>query len=92
MTWLAAKHGTDPIELAMVEVEAAIAMVVAGAAVRIRLCNLAGAADVAFDGAARAQAAGVAFRLQHDGPDSVTIVVGPRDSQPNDPSAGQAPG
>lgn len=34
--------------------------------------------DAAFDAAARAQAAGVAFSLQHDQPGSPTMIVGPR--------------
>lgn len=62
----------------MTEVDAAIAMVVGGVAVSVRLCNLTGAEAAAFDAAARAQVAGVAFSLQRDRPNSTTIIVGPR--------------
>lgn len=78
MTWLAAEHSLDSIERTLTEVDAAIALVVAGAAVTVRLCNLAFAEDAAFEGAARAQAAGVGFTLLRDGATRPTLVVGPR--------------
>ncbi len=78
MSWLAGAHDADAIERALAEVDAAIAMVALGVAVSVRLCNLAGAEDAAFDAAARAQAAGVAFSLQRDRPSSTTLIVGPR--------------
>ena len=68
----------DSLELALAEVDAAIALVLSGLAVTVRLCNLAVAEDVAFDAAARAQTAGVGFSLRRDGARRPTLVVGPR--------------
>ncbi|HSD78397.1 MAG TPA: hypothetical protein VLA98_13380, partial [Solirubrobacteraceae bacterium] len=52
---------TEQFERDLDEIEAAIAMVVSGAATRIRLIGLAAAVDVAPEGLARAQLAGVTF-------------------------------
>jgi hypothetical protein len=68
----------DPLGRALAEIDAAIALVVAGVAVRITLCCLEAAEDAAFTGAARAQTARVAFRLVRDAPPSVSLVIGPR--------------
>ncbi|HET7027801.1 MAG TPA: hypothetical protein VFI28_08925 [Candidatus Limnocylindrales bacterium] len=68
----------DPVELALVEVDAAISLVVLGVAVRVSLCALAGAERVAVAGASRAQTAGVAFRVRRDGVGAETLVIGPR--------------
>ena len=70
----------DPtsVEGVLREVNAAIVMVARGIAVTVRLCNLPGAGDAAFDAAARAQAAAVGFGLQRDHPGSTTMIVGPR--------------
>jgi hypothetical protein len=78
LSWLAGAHGDDAIERALSEVDAAIAMVALGVAVSVRLSNLAGAEDAAFDAAARAQAAGVAFSLLRERPTMPTMIVGPR--------------
>lgn len=78
LSWLAAEHSLDSIERTLTEVDAAITLVVLGAAVTVRLCNLAFAEDAAFDAASRAQAAGVAFSLLRDGARWPTLVVGPR--------------
>jgi hypothetical protein len=78
LSWLAGAGGVDSLDLALIEIDAAIAMVVLGVAVTVRLCNLAGADAAAFDAAARAQAAGVAFSLRHDGLGTTTMIVGPR--------------
>jgi hypothetical protein len=78
LSWLAGAHDEDAIERALSEVDAAIGMVVLGAAVSVRLSNLPGAEDAAFDAAARAQAAGVAFSLLRDRPGWPTMIVGPR--------------
>ncbi len=59
------------------EVVAAIMLVAAGAARRVRLVNLAEPLMVAGEGAAQASAAGVDFRIERDG-DHVEVVVGPR--------------
>jgi len=82
LSWLAGSPDEDAIERALSEVDAAIAMVMAGVAVSVRLCNLAGADDAAFDAAARAQAAGVAFSLLRDRPSAPTMIVGPLLEEP----------
>jgi hypothetical protein len=78
VSWLAGTGTADAVEQALIEVDAAITMVAFCIARSVRLSNLAGAEDAAFDAAARAQAAGVAFGLQRDGTRSVTMIVGPR--------------
>lgn len=62
----------------MAEVEAAVAMVAAGAAVRVRIACLPGALAVAGRGVALAQAAGVGFRVSHGADGLTTVEVGPR--------------
>ena len=87
LSWLAGAHNPDATERTLAEIDAAIAMVALGIAVTVRLVNLPTAEDLAFDAAARAQTAGVAFSLQRDGPDSTTMVVGPRlGNPPSDPA------
>jgi hypothetical protein len=78
LTWLAGAHNPDATKRALTEIDAAITMVVRGIAVSVRLCNLPAAEDAAFDAAARAQAAGVAFTLNRDDPGSATMIFGPR--------------
>jgi hypothetical protein len=78
LSWLAGANSVDAVERALTEVDAAITMVAFGVARSVRLCNLPGAEEAAFDAAARAQAAAVAFSLQRDGPGSVTLIIGPR--------------
>jgi hypothetical protein len=78
VSWLASEHTLHSIERTLAEVDAAIALVVLGAAVTVRLCNLAVAEDAAFVAAARAQDAGVEFSLFRDGSRWPTLVVGPR--------------
>jgi hypothetical protein len=78
LTWLAGTEGVDSVERALTEVDAAIAMVALGIARSVRLCNIPGAEDAAFDAAARAQAAGVAFMLRRESRRSITMIVGPR--------------
>jgi len=68
----------DPVERALVEVDAAISLVVLGVAVTVSLCALSGAEVVAVAGASRAQAAGVAFGVRRDGVSAETLVIGPR--------------
>lgn len=82
LSWIASAHNPDATERTLAEIDAAISMVALGIAVTVRLVNLPTAGDVAFDAAARAQAARVAFSLQRDGPDSTTMVVGPRLGNP----------
>jgi hypothetical protein len=78
LSWLAGARSDDDLERALSEVDAAIAMVALGLAVSVRLSNLAGAEEAAFDAAARAQAAGVAFSLLRERPTLPTMIVGPR--------------
>jgi hypothetical protein len=68
----------DEWEKSLVEVDAAIVLVVRGLAVRVRLTGLALADAIAGAAAARAQVAGVAFHLDRDEPAGpATITVGP---------------
>jgi hypothetical protein len=78
LSWLAGAPDEDSVDHALREVDTAIAMVVRGVARSVQLSNLGGAEDAAFDAAARAQAAGVAFSLLRDRPGRPTMVVGPR--------------
>jgi hypothetical protein len=66
--------------LALVEIDAAIALVTAHAARRVRLTALPAVASVAGLGLARAQAAGVAFSFEQPEDDGVvTLTIGPID-------------
>lgn len=78
LSWLAGAGSDDAVEQALTEVDAAITMVAFGIARSVRLCNLPRAEEAAFDAAARAQIADVAFSLQRDGARSVTMIIGPR--------------
>jgi hypothetical protein len=75
------RQRTDPVELDLVQVDAAIEMVRRGAAARMRLAGLADAADLASTALARAQEAGVEFALHRDG-SSVTLTFGPKRTDP----------
>ena len=75
-------HAYDPtdedLESALAEVDAAIALVIRGAAVRVRLVGFALAEAVAGLGAAHAQLAGVGFQI--DRPTvagSMALIIGP---------------
>ena len=70
----------DPIERDLAEVEAAIALVALGLATRVRLVGLLRAEAVAGEGLARAQEAGVAFRLDCSGP-TPAVTLGPRQNR-----------
>ena len=78
VSWLAGADRGDALERALTEIDAAITMVAFGVARSVRLCSLAGAEEAAFDAAARAQLADVAFSLQRDGTRAVTMIIGPR--------------
>lgn len=78
IVWLAVSAAPDPAERALLEIDAAIALVSGGGAVRVRVCGQPGVEDVAVAGAARAQAARVTFQLRREPSGSVTVVVGPR--------------
>jgi hypothetical protein len=73
-------ESTAADEAALTEIDAAIAMVVGGSAVRVRLTALPFVDRVAGIGAAHASAAGVAFRLERpERAGVVTVTVGPRE-------------
>jgi hypothetical protein len=62
----------------LVEIDAAIALVVEGHARRVRLVGLADPEAVAPVGLARAQVAGVGFRMVSNG-DPAVLTFGPRE-------------
>jgi hypothetical protein len=70
-------HG-DPFERALLEIDIAIALVLAGVAVTVTLCCLDAAEAAAFTGAVWAQTAGVAFHLLRDPSAQDSLVIGPR--------------
>ena len=73
-------EATDADDLAVVEIDAAIAMVVGHHADRVRLTALPFVERVAGIGAAHAHAAGVAFRLERaERAGVLTVTVGPRE-------------
>jgi hypothetical protein len=75
-----ADDSTDPDEAILLEIDAAIAMVVGRHAIRVRLTALPFVDRVAGVGAAHARAAGVAFRLERGERAGVhTVTVGPRE-------------
>jgi hypothetical protein len=65
------------IERDLDQVDAAIALVVAGQARRVRLVGLADPEAVAALGLAHAQLAGVGFRLDSS-PEAMAVTLGPR--------------
>lgn len=71
------RHRTDPIEIDLAHVEAAIALVLSGGAVRVRLVGLTDPRSLAPVALARAQAAGVGFSVERD-PRTWTLTIGPR--------------
>lgn len=77
---LAWDDSTDADEAALIEIDAAIAMVVGRHATRVRLTALPFVDRVAGIGAAHAHVAGVAFRLEGaERAGVVTVTVGPRE-------------
>jgi hypothetical protein len=67
----------ERFELGLVHVDAAIELVRRGAATRVRLVGLADADHLASVALARAQAAEVAFAVDHSGL-GLTLTIGPR--------------
>jgi hypothetical protein len=68
----------EELDNALAEVDAAIALVRRGAAVRVRLIGFALAEAVAGLGAAHAQLAGVGFQVDRpDGAGTPALIVGP---------------
>jgi hypothetical protein len=68
----------DSLDRALLEIDIAIALVLAGVAVTITLSCLEAAEAAAFTGAVWAQSAGVAFRLLREPTLPVSLVIGPR--------------
>jgi hypothetical protein len=68
----------DQLDRALLEIDIAIALVLAGVAVTITLACLDEAEAAAFTGAAWAQSAGIAFRLLREPALPVSLVIGPR--------------
>ncbi len=68
----------DQLDRALLEIDIAIALVLAGVAVTITLSCLDAAEAAAFTGAVWAQSAGVAFRLLREPALPVSVVIGPR--------------
>ena len=69
----------DPLEIALSEIEVAIALVQRGQARRVRLVGLASAEHAAGIGLARAQEAGVEFALERGTAPGlpVSLLIGP---------------
>jgi hypothetical protein len=69
----------DPLEIALVEIDIAIALVQRGQARRVRLVGLDGSERAAALGLARAQAVGVRFALERNEASggAVSLVIGP---------------
>lgn len=69
----------DPLEIALAEIDVAIALVTGGQARRVHLCGLSAVERAAGLGLARAQAAGVQFALERDAAPgrAVSLVIGP---------------
>jgi hypothetical protein len=76
---LHAASGSDPLEIALAEIDVAIELVRRGQARRVRLVGLVGAERAAGPGLARAQEAGIHFALERGvAPGfAVSLVVGP---------------
>lgn len=74
------EESTESDDAALLEIDAAIAMVVGRHAVRVRLTALPFVERIAGLGAAHARAAGVQFRLERvERPGVRTVTVGPRE-------------
>jgi hypothetical protein len=72
---------TDPFELDLANLEAAIELVRRGLARRVRLIGLSDPAGLAPVGLARAQAAEVDFTVDRD-QRALTLTIGPRRTHP----------
>jgi|SRR6187397_2307245 hypothetical protein len=78
ITRLPAGSVGDPLERALLEIDIAIALVLAGVAVTVTLCFLDATEAAAFTGAVWSQTAGVAFHLLRNPSASDSLVIGPR--------------
>jgi len=68
----------EPLERDLAEIDAAISLVVGGAATRVRLVGLTRADALAAVGLARAQAAGIRFEIDRGITGVVALTLGPR--------------
>jgi hypothetical protein len=73
-----AHSSVDPLDRDLVEVDAAISLVVAGLATRVRLVALGRPDRAASVALARAQAAGIRFEVDHGVDGTAAMTVGPR--------------
>ncbi len=72
---------TAPFDRGVLDVDAAIELVLQGAAVRVRLTGLPHAGDLAEIGLAHAQAVDLAFCAERDAM-GLTLTIGPRIAPP----------
>lgn len=79
VVWL--RPRTDPFEMDMAQVDAAVELVRLGAALRVRLAGLRDPETLAQVALARTQAADLEFSVDRDG-DAVTLTIGPRRDKP----------
>jgi hypothetical protein len=68
----------DPVEDAIAEVDGAIVLILTGVARAVQLYGLPGAGRATAVGAAHAQEAGLAFRIERDRRGGITLIVGPK--------------
>ena len=83
---------SDPLDIALREIEAAIVLVRRGQARRVRLIGLEGGERAAGLGLARAQAAGVRFAMEREAEPGLTVslIVGPAFDEGSFASEGRA--
>jgi hypothetical protein len=75
VVWL--RRRTDPLDIDIAQVDAAVELVRLGAALRVRLAGLREPEALAQLALARTQAADLEFSVDRDG-DAVTLTIGPR--------------
>jgi hypothetical protein len=75
VVWL--RPRTDPLDIDIAQVDAAVELVRLGAALRVRLAGLREPEALAQLALARTQAADLEFSVDRDG-DAVTLTIGPR--------------
>ena len=71
----------DPLERDLAEIDAAISLVVAGVATRVRLVGLMRPDALAAVGLARSQTAGIGFEIDRGANGVVAMTLGPRVSR-----------
>ena len=78
ITHLPSRATLDPLDRELAEIDAAIGLVVAGAATRVRLVGLVRPESLAAVGLARSQAAAVRFEIDRGAGGAMTLTLGPR--------------